>query len=224
MRIQYCKSDYRNFTAVKLSTVSTLVRNGIFNNPIVFVGPPISEADFDTSQSDFSAAAANFKQYGITKKTVFVEARSNLIGLLNQLSSYVNQVSQGNVSLIALSGFTPSRDKYQRVQPLEKIPHFTMKLSVVSGQIKIFIPAINNKGAINYSCLCVKGAPLSNTTLINGQILMGEDNPQIHYDCNKSRRKTFNSLTPGVQYFFYVFASNSASVSPLSDCKSIFIS
>ena len=105
---------------------------------------------------------------------------------------------------------------------LDKIPQFVLIKSDVPGEIIVEIRTINNKGLLNYSGLCVQGAPLRNTSFINGQIIMAAGGPQILHDCNRSRRKVFKALTAGVQYYFYVYAANSSSVSPLSDGKSLW--
>ena len=122
-----------------------------------------------------------------------------------------------------MSGFTPNREP-QTVLPIEKIETFTAVQSDAPGKVVVEIPAINNRGIVNYNCVVVAGAPLQNAVVVNGQIVMSAGDPQVHQDFNKSRKKLFQTLTPGTQYFFYVFASNSVSVSPLSDPKSLWVS
>ena len=224
MKLCYCLREYHNFGTSKLDTFVTEVLNGIYSNVSVFATPPIASTVFESTQATFSTAAAEYKQFGITKKTAFFGAKDALMYQVDQTAEYVDSIAQGDISVIALAGFTPSREQFQRVQPLEKISAFLMRRSDVSGEIIVEIPAIVDKGSISYSCVCVEGAPLSNTNLINGQIVLAADDPKIHQDCNKSRRKVFQALTPGLKYYFYVFASNSISVSPLSDPKSLWVS
>lgn len=41
---------------------------------------------------------------------------------------------------------------------------------------------------------------------------------------SRGRQKFFTALEPGVKHFFYVFANNTAGVSPLSNPQSIYVS
>lgn len=76
-------------------------------------------------------------------------------------------------------------------------------------------------GIINYGCVCAAGAPLTSFNVVNGQIKINPTDPLIYQDLNKSRRKVFSSLQPGVMYYFYAFAVNVVSVSPVSDAKQV---
>jgi len=224
MKTPFCTLDFHNFGTPKLETFMSEISNGIYNNPIVFVTPTIAKSVFEVTQTTFADAAADYKKFGLTKKTPFVAAKESLMYQLDQLAGYVDSIAQGDVSTIALAGFTPSREAYQRVPVLTKIPVFSSRTTDVSGEVKLEIPAIVNCGSITYNCVCVEGAPLTNAQVVNGQIVMAAGDPQIHYDLNKSRKKVFQSLTPGSQYYFYVYASNSAGVSPLSDPKMLWVS
>jgi hypothetical protein len=63
--------------------------------------------------------------------------------------------------------------------------------------------------------------PLTTTALVNGQLQTEAADAKVRIDVNKSRKKVFTGLTPGVSYHFYVTASNTAGVAPLSDVKSL---
>ena len=220
----YCKLNFHGFKSGELTTFTNDVINGIYSNPGIFTNPPLTAEEIETAKDNFSTSYAEFLQYGKTKKSTFINARKNLMGLLDKTADYINLISEGDPSKILLAGFTIKRDRFKRVPSLDKIPHFKAKGTGVPGEVMISIPAIINRGSINYSCLCVKGAPLQNTSFINGQIAVEEGGPQILYDCNKSRMKKFQTLKSGVQYYFYVFASNTANVSPLSDSRSLWVS
>jgi len=215
----YCKLDFHEFGVPKLNALASEVRNGIYANTGVFATPPVTLSEYEHAQSVFAIAAADYKKYGITEKVSFVEARNNLIIKLDRMADYVDVLSEGDVSLIALAGFMTRKDRFKRVDSINKIEEFAIKKTNVLGKVIVEIPAIVDKGSVNYGCLCIEGAPLRNTTLINGQFSLATDGTEIYQDCNKSRKKVFQVLKPGTQYYFYVFASNSISVSPLSDYK-----
>lgn len=220
----YCKLNFHKFKSGELTTFVNDVINGIYSHPGIFISPPVTAAELETAKDDFSTSYAEFLQYGDTKKSTFFNARKSLMVLMDKIADYINVISEGDPSKIILAGFTIKRDRFKRVPSLEKIPNFKVRGTGVPGEVMISIPAIINRGSINYSCLCVKGAPLKNAAFINGQIAIEEGGPQIFYDCNKSRLKKFQALISGVQYYFYVFASNTANVSPLSDFKSLWVS
>ncbi|MGL2964577.1 fibronectin type III domain-containing protein [Flavobacterium sp. RSB2_4_14] len=221
MANQFCKLEFHKYGASRLDTFTSQVKNGIYTNPTVFVTPPVSEGDFSRTQETFNAAAADYTTYGITKKTAYLNAKNNLLEELDSLAAYVDTTADGDVSIIALSGFEPSKETYQRATPLDKIETFLLKRTNVAGQIIIEIPVISNKGTVNYCCVCSEGVPIANPELSNGQIILEQGDPQVRQDFNKSRRKVFNGLTPGTVYYFYVFATNTVSVSPISDPKNL---
>jgi hypothetical protein len=221
MANQFCKLEFHKYGASMLDTFTSLVKNGIYTNPSVFVAPPFTAVDFAATQETFSAAAADYKTFGLTKKTTYLNAKSVLSGQLDKLAIFVDSTANGDVSIITLSGFDPSKNTYQRATTLDKIETFVLKRTTVASQIIVEIPVISNKGTVNYCCVCSEGAPITNAMVVNGQIILEQGDPQVRQDFNKSRRKVFDGLRPGVVYYFYVFATNSVSVSPISDPKNL---
>jgi hypothetical protein len=222
MKRPFCLVSYRIWGAPLLDTFSGKIVNGLYANPLTFASPPVSAAEFAAVFSALVTCYSNFKMYGKTEKFNYEVAHAALIEKLDELSTYVDEVAAGNASKITLSGFVPSSERPEKATEIDKIEVFTVKQT--NGKITVETPAITNKGAVNYNCVCVAGSPLRNPVLVNGQIILSADDPQIHQDFNKSRIKTFPNLIIGVQYFFYVFAANSAGVSPLSDPKSLYFS
>ena len=224
MKIPVCRLEYHKFGTSGLDTFASEVKNGVYTNTTVFASPPVSEANFIAFQGTFSDAAADYAQYGLTKKVAFLATKEVLIDALDSLATYVDSVALGNVSTIALSGFIPTSVSVQPSAPLDKIDTFEVSLSKSTGEIVVDIPAYANQSGVNYNCICVEGAALSNPALINGQIVLHANDPMVRQDFNRTRRKVFGGLTPGIKYFFYVFATNSVSVSPLSNPQSIYVS
>lgn len=224
MKTITCRLEYHRYGTTAIDTFSNEVKNGIFNNPTVFVSPPVTEADVTAQQNAFNNAAAEYVQYGITKKVAFVEAKTSLMNTLDKLATYVDSLAQGNISIIALAGFVPTSDTVQSTEPLSKIEAFEVSLSKSSGEILVDIPAYANQVNVNYNCICVEDAPLQAPALYNGQIVLHATDPTVRQDFNKSRKKIFAGLTPGKKYFFYVFGANTAGVSPLSNPLSIWAS
>lgn len=219
-----CKRDYHKDGNSELDTFAGEVRNGIYTNPTVFPTPPFTEPDFDTVQEKFSNAAADYAQYGLTKKVALDEAKGTLMRTLDETATYVDGVADGNISTIALSGFVPTSDSMQPAAPLGIIDSFAVSLTKTSGQIVVDIPAYPGTNNVSYFCVCVAENPLANPFIVNGQLLISPEDKSVRMDYNRSRNKTFNGLTPGIKYYFYVYASNSAGVSPLSNPQALYAS
>ena len=224
MKKPKCRLDFHKFNNTDLDTFTSEVRNGIYSNSVTFGTPPVDESDLTNYQEDFSSAAADYAQYGITKKVAFDDARETLINKLDVLAVYVDTTAAGNVSTIALSGFVPTSETSQPTAPLGKIDSFEISLTKTSGQIIVSIPAYPGQPNVFYGCVCIANTPLTIPSIVNGQVRLLADDKDVIIDLNRGRQKTFNGLTPGVKYFFYVYAINTAGVSPLSNPQSIYVS
>ena len=221
MKKSYCLVSFHRYGASQLDSFTNRVQNGIYTNASVFATPPVTLVDFTAMLTLFLQAAAEYEQYGITKRTAYMVAKEDLIEMLDTLVAYVNGIADGDVSIIALSGFDPSREVSQPSQPLPKIENYTAKRSDNAGEIVVSIPAIVGYGVVTYCCICSEEVPLTNFTFINGKFVINPDDPRVYQDFNKTRRKVFSGLTPGKVYYFYVFAINTVSVSPFSDAKQV---
>jgi hypothetical protein len=221
MSISHCTLGYHQFGTSALDTFANLVFNGIYNNAAQFPTPIIEQASFTNIKQDFSNAAAEYATYGVVKKTYFTNTRKKLIDTLDLMADYVDGIANGDESLIILSGYTPSATIPQGNIPLTRIEMFVVKRTANEGEIAVEIPAINHHGTINYYCICSEGIPLVNPTLVDGQLVLENVTNKIRYDYSKSRKKLFKGLTIATTYYFYVFASNTVSVAPISEVKSI---
>jgi len=221
MPISHCTFGYHQFGTSALDTFANQVFNGIFTNATQFSAPIIKQDVFNQIKQDFSNAAADYATYGAVKKTIFTNARKKLIDVLDLTADYVDGVANGDESLIILSGYTPSSTISQGNIPLTKVEMFVVRRTTNEGEIAVEIPTINNHGTINYYCICSEGVPLTNPVIVDGQLVLENVTNKIRYDYSKSRKKLFKGLTIATTYYFYVFASNTVSVAPISEVKSI---
>lgn len=221
---QHCKHNYHRYSKPKLHLFCNEIENGIYTNPTVFSTPPINLATYKTIKETFFTTKADYDMYGITKKVAYWSARRAMLDTLATLTSYVDDVAAGNGSTIALSGFKATIAVPQKNEKLGKINNFTIKHTNSSGELIIEIPAIINKGMVYYACLCIKSVDEPKISLNNGQLKFDLNDISVLLDSNKNRKKIFVGLTPGMKYYFYVYAINSVSVSPISSAKSIFVS
>lgn len=221
MSIAHCTLGYHQFGTSALETFASQVSNGIYNNITQFPAPIIEHDTFSHIKQDFDNAAADYAMYGAVKKTAFTNARKKLIDTLDLLTDYVDGLAQGDESLIILSGFMPSSTVAQGNIPLTRIEMFMVKRTANEGEIAVEIPTINHHGTVNYYCICSEGVPLENLTIVDGQLILENITNKLRYDYSKSRKKIFKGLTIATTYYFYVFASNTVSVAPVSEGKSL---
>jgi hypothetical protein len=221
MSISHCTFGYHQYGTSALDTFAGQVFNGIYTNPTQFHAPPVEQESFSNIQQDFSNAAAEYATYGAVKKTAFTNARKKLIDVLDLMADFVDGVANGDESLIILSGYIPSSTITQGNIPLTRIEMFMVKRTANEGEIAVEIPAINHHGSINYYCICSEGIPLAAPTIVDGQLILDNVTNKIRYDYSKARKKLFKGLTIATTYYFYVFASNTVSVAPISEVKSI---
>lgn len=221
MKIQVCKLDFRQFSFSGLDTFAELILGGLYQNAAIFVTPPYTEEEFVIVKTKFIDAYVQYDKFGLSKKTEFDIAFNNMMAMLNALAAYVNSVALGDASKIVLSGFEPTKEVNQPAQPLLNQVSYSLKRSENSGEIIVNIASLRNFGVVNYGCLCIEGNELENVSIVNGQLMLPEGTSTVRYDLNKSKRKMFSNLKVGVVYFFYVYAVNSVSVSPLSSAQKL---
>ena len=220
MSKSHCILDYHRFNVLALENRASQVANGIYTNTSIFSVPVIAKQEFEAIQMGFSSAAAEYATYGAVKKTAFTNSRSKIINSLDQLADYTDSVADGDESIIILSGFVPSSTVPQSNIPLNKIESFSLTRSNPL-EVTVEIPAITGHGAINYFCICSEEAPIENLSIVDGQLVLDTVTTKVRFDFNKSKKKVFKGLLSKATYYFYVFASNTVSVSPISDVKSI---
>jgi len=221
MALSHCKLDYHKVSVSTLENKATQVATGIYTNATTFSSPPITEAEFTHIQADFNTAAADYATYGAVKKTAFTNCQKKLTSIMDLLASYVDGIANGDESIIILSGFTPTSSMPQSNIPLNRIDTFMLKRTNSIGEISVEIPSIKGHGSISYYCICSEGAPIDNLAIVNGQLTLDSITNKVRYDFYKTRKKVFKALTHGVTYYFYVFASNTVSVAPISDVKTM---
>jgi hypothetical protein len=221
MNKSHCTVGYRHFGTSQLILFAEAIENGIYGNPISFPAPILSQPAFGLLKTKFITAKTDYDTFGAVKRTDLTTAQTALVDGIDLQVDYVNQVANGDESLIILAGFVPSSTVSQNNIPITAINTFTAKRTEVMGEIAVEIPTINGHGTVDYVCVCAEANPLTLPAFTNGQIVTTTADIKIRIDVNKSRKKKFTGLTPGVMYHFYVTAVNTVSVAPISGVRSV---
>jgi len=218
MKNRVCKLAFHVYGKAILDTFANGVKNGIFMNPLIFVDPPLTDAELLHLIVDYNLALANYDANGKNFKTAYLKSRTKLMEALNQLATYVNTVANGDPSVITTSGFFPTSETSQAAPILEKIEIVKVIPTTVNGRVRIETPAIVGKGVSAYGLILVSETPLEIENFNDGFLnLKATEGQIIIIDFNRARKKIVNELDSMIVYYGYMFAVNAAGVSPLSD-------
>lgn len=219
MAKSHCSLKYHELPDTELDEFATGVKIGIAGHSALFPAPPVSASALATLINTFTATYEAWKRGGIDQKPAFLTAKRELTAALDDTSDYVNIVADGNEGTITAGGFTPTKIT-DAPSHIPETPQ-NVKATRPGGAGVIETDCQTSEGATAYGVIMSEGAPLVNPRIVDGQIKFENTLPNMRFDINKTRKKTFHSLTPGVTYYIYYYASNPAGVSPLSDPKRI---
>lgn len=228
-----CKLTYHQMKIALFQLFIAAVRNGIYNNVIVFAAPPIMQAAFDALILDFNTKYDNYKNR-IGSKGDYLTAKSALMAALDTLADYVNGVALGNPDIIILAGYIPTKGSSNNVPAPLQAQNVTITRGAPGTLITDCDPVAN---AESYGVILIAGDPLPPNVTMNGlgQLQMLDDNMpgtggtatpaaglliKVLIDLNKNRKKTFINLEIGTTYYVYYWSMNAGGVSPLSEVVS----
>lgn len=229
-----CSLSFHYIKVSEFDTFAIRVRDGIFNNPLVFIMPPMTLLAFQALIDTYTNARATYKAGGSAQKPAYMQARANLMAAFDTLSAYVDSVANGNDSVIILSQFVPTKGTASGV------PAPTQLSGVVITHPSTGVLEVEcgkQDQVTSYICIVTAGAPMPPTLNINeaGQLVIGQSiiptpsnpsepgrgtNPTAPFaaviDFKPNRRKTIYGLTPGTVYYFVFIGTNANGVSQFS--------
>lgn len=229
-----CKRNFKKIKVDELDVFALIVLAGIYNNVITFPMPTLTQPMFQALIDTYMTKRSGYKG-GTVSKGDFEIAKTNLTNALYTLADYVDSVAQGDVNIILLSGYEPTKGSASATIPPVRAENVKLEIAA-PGEMSSSCSVV--PGAENYAAILTANEPLPPNVNINGfgQIVVNDDdqNPStpsspsvatgpIKYvlDFNKSRIKKFTGLTKGTVYYLYYFSANAAGVSPLSIAVSL---
>src|SRR5437588_2035107 len=131
-----------------LANAAHHVAKGIGGNPVHFPNPPIDLAALDASGNTLTEAVIAAMDGGKTAKAVVKKQRKLVIQDLNLLAVFVQNVSNDDPAIFALSGFTAKPTGRSAPQPVA-VPSFrSLDYGANSGQIAVYVKKVS--GAKSY--------------------------------------------------------------------------
>jgi hypothetical protein len=131
-----------------LASTAHHIAKGVGGNPVYFPNPPIDPAALDASANTLSEAVLAAMDGGKTAKEVVKKQRKLIIQDLNLLAVYVQNVSNDDPAIFAVSGFTVKPTGKSAPQPVGAPSFRSLDFGVNSGQIVVSVKA--QAGAKSY--------------------------------------------------------------------------
>ena len=219
----HCSLGYHFLNAQDLPFFAEAVRVGVFTHPEYFnpdkePSIPVSESELNVLITAEKQAFKAYKQDGLTQKVPYIIARKLLVSKIDLLAGYVDIVAAGNPKVIIIGGFEPT---YFGDHAKHGIPESPLKIIISNGQStgQLLAECESFGPSHQYGCIMTEGQPLGSGITIdgNGHIIFPANQPyRIWGDFNHNRKKQFNGLTNGVEYYFYFYVINNFGVSSLS--------
>lgn len=235
MNTEHCSLDYHRFGILKLETFAAGVKTGVYSNPTEFATPPITEAQLQTLIENHHHRYEDYKNGGKLLKPAYLAAKAALMGGLDSIATYIDDLPGVDENLIMLGGFNPTK----LVDSEGQVPAQPEGATIArGGEGEMFAEVPKIDGAVSYGCIAIAGQPLPAYITLNasGKFVLTSfheppnpnptpDPPQgavmAVADVSKSRKKRFIGLQSGVRYYFYFYASNATGVSILSEVRSM---
>lgn len=213
-------SYYHQLPDEQLDDFGTGVKEGLANNAVLFPTPPVSAVALQALIDDYEVKRSAYKRGGLDQKPAFELAKTALMNGLDSTAAYVDEIANGSEATIVAGGFIPTKTTRQPVPAPAKPTVVTLQHGQAHGQVIAECKAVS--GATYYGCFFTEGTPLPEADFANGQLAMPPNVPfLVGFDFNRDRKKVFNGMQPGTQYYFYFYAANPAGVSALSEPVSI---
>ena len=125
-----------------LANMAHHVAQGVGGNPVYFPNPPIDPNALDASGNTLTEAVIAAMDGGKTAKAVVKKQRKLLIQDLNLLAVFVQNVSNDDPAIFALSGFTAKPTGRSAPQPVA-VPSFrSLDFGANSGQVVVTVKSV----------------------------------------------------------------------------------
>ena len=212
-----CARDYHYGTIAEVQKLLNDTSAAILANAAKFMSPPFTEAEANVVIDTFVSTRSDYENGGKDQEPAWHTAYGNGVAFLDKSADYVDGVAAGNADTITLSRFTPIH-----VNP--RVP------ATIPGQVKtinhdkdsvkgqIIVESEKMGENVRYGCIMVEGMPLPADFILakDGTIIFPPCTARIFHSVSNQKKKTFNNLKTGVDYYIYFYVVNAAGAGPIS--------
>ena len=185
--MNHVSHNYAQFSDGDLLKRSTEVHGALVDNAAEATGCPVTAADLDTANKDFSTKCGALAQGGKAATIDRDISREALIGLLNQIAAWLEGKAQGNVDIITMFHFDYTTPGHHAAVAPGK-PAIKAILNEATTQLKLRVNPVPNAHSYLVQYRVNGGAWVTAGVFTN------------------SRGMVVTGLTPGTSYEFRVQA------------------
>lgn len=227
---------YRFMPPKDLAAFGSKVVEGLTENSSQFPAPPIDVPTMTFAVSDYTNKRNLYKNGGANQKAAYLQAKTKLIDVLDRTAVYVDEIANGNETIILYSGFVPTKgSRTPSPSPTEATGVSLRNIGAQRLEAQCDVQPVVS----TYLCILTEGAPLPENIHItkSGQMHFGLEKAEtpedraallnamaqitnVWIDLTKGRIKTFAGLTPTKRYFVTFCAINPTGVGALSPAVS----
>ena len=219
IRKSYCKRDYHKTLGIKLEKRLEDVKTGVYGNTTVFATPPKTIVAVTAFLLDYADKRTKWEQGGIAQKKAYEKIVSEGRIMMDDFADYVDEIADGDITVIRMAGFNPSFDTALLPKPgINRIDNITLKRVEDAPGKLISENGRLPKGTTVIGILC-EGVPLTDEFEIDSEgniFIPGTFTANVRVNMTKQNKKYWINLKNGVTYYVYHIAVSSKGVSLIS--------
>lgn len=212
-----CSREYHKGTIIEVQDLITEVSTGILAYPLKFPNTPFTKVESDAVVSEFISCKNAFHNGGKAQEPAWNKAFADGIEFLDKTAEFVDGVAKGDADTITLSGHKPIH-VHGRVPA--QIPGEVLVITHIkeSSRGQIIVESELMGDNVHYGCIMVQGMALPAGFSIDdkGLIIFPPCTAKIYHSVSNQKRKSFDGLVTGVDYYIYFYVVNSAGAGHLS--------
>ena len=221
VRKSNCMRNYHTLAGIKLEKRLEDTKTGVFGNIAVFTIPPATMIVVAALLLDYANKRVLWEQGGIAQKLAYTNAVKAVIAMLDTFADYVDELADGNITIIKMAGYTATYDPNGGNLPKPGI----VRIDGVS-----LIRLVNSPGVLESDNgtlpkgttvigILTEGGPLPDNTIIDSDfniLIPGTYTLNFRVNIGRNRKKIWRNLKNSVTYYVYHIAVTSKVVSQLS--------
>jgi len=213
-----CSREYHKGTIAEVQKLLKDTSAAILANAARFMSPPFTEPEAKAVYDAYTGTRSDYENGGKDQEPAWHTAYGNGIVFLDKSASYVDGVAQGDADTIILSRFNPVHVNPRVLSTIPgQVQTITHDKESVKGQIIVESEMMGDN--VRYGCIMVEGMPLPADFILgkDGTIIFPPCTARIFHSVSNQKKKTFNNLKTGTDYYIYFYVVNAAGAGPVSN-------
>ena len=212
-----CSREYHHGAILEIQKLLNDASAAILANAAKFASPPFTEAEAKAVIDAYVGTRSDYENGGKDQEPAWNTAYGNGMAFLDKSANYVDGVAKGDADTITLSRFTPTHAHGRIPASIPgQVKTITQDKESVKGEIIVESEKMGDY--VRYGCIMVEGMPLPADFIIgkDGTIIFPPCTARIFHSVSNQKKKTFNNLKTGTDYYIYFYVVNAAGAGPIS--------